>query len=234
MSLTITALATFALMATPTSLPSTALALTQGPGRQQGGQGGPGGPGGPGGRVRPMGAGILLIPPVIEELNLSETQIDAIRELLEANRPDRGDQQGPPRGRDRQGPPAYDAQKHAQMMSAIQGILNAKQFRRFSEIELQMSLPMGLIRPDVAQKLSLSQSQSDQIRAWMEANRPPRGGGGPGGPGGGGGDRQGPPPGGERGGDRQQKVQQFLSTVLSDAQQATLKSLLGAPFRPER
>ncbi|MBS1707679.1 MAG: hypothetical protein JSS65_03035 [Armatimonadetes bacterium] len=80
----------------------------------------------------------------------------------------------------------------------IAEILTSKQLTRYKEIQLQATAPMSLLRPEVAEKLGLSEDQRQEIDGIIREGMPmpPRGPGGPGGQGGPGG----PPPEGGFGG----------------------------------
>jgi hypothetical protein len=90
--------------------------------------------------------------------------------------------------------------------------MNQNQFRRFKQIELQASGPMGLMNPRTGQELQISEDQREQMREIMENNRPPQPG-------------QGDP----------SKFHDFimgkLVAVLNATQQAKWREMVGAPFK---
>ena len=53
-------------------------------------------------------------------------------------------------------------------------ILEPKQYERLQQLQLQSEGPMALARPDMADKLGLSQEQRDKVREIMESARPDR------------------------------------------------------------
>jgi len=222
------------------------IASAQGPGfpPQGGGPGGPGGPQhGPGrGPGRPMGGpAILMRPEIREELRLTEDQVQRLHDALP--RPQPGQR--------------ISREEMQKVESAIKGILNATQYRRYQQISLQMQGPGALGRPDIAQQLGLSEDQVEKIREILQRHRPPMPPGGPGGPGGPGrpggpggpggpghggppaGGPGGPPPGGPGGPggpgeEMRRKVDQEIMAVLTADQRDKWKAMLGEPFRPRR
>lgn len=227
------------------------IASAQGPGfppppGEQGGQhrgpGGQGGPGGPGMRRPNGGPAILMMPEVREELKLTDEQVESLHEALP--RPQSGQRLG--RG------------EMEKVEATIKGILSEGQYRRYQQISLQMQGPGALVRPDIAQKLGLSEDQVEQIHSILEQNRPPMppdggpgqggpgqggpGGPGDGGPGGPGGPGQGGPggpggpgrPGGPENDAKRKEVDAKINAVLTSAQREKWKAMLGEPFRPRR
>ncbi|MCB8933092.1 MAG: hypothetical protein M9921_00455 [Fimbriimonadaceae bacterium] len=126
------------------------------------------GQGGGRGGQRGGGAALLRRADVQKELNLSATQIESINAKLPAGQ-GRGQGAGQTRGQGAgQGggqARGQNAEARAQMMEAIKGILDAKQFQRFQELELQRSGPSALARQDVAEKLKLSDAQKESIQS---------------------------------------------------------------------
>lgn len=147
-----------------------------------------------GGQRKPGGPMIVLHPDVVKELKLTEAQVNALRALFEANRPD-----GPPK----EGAPD-------KLMDGIKQILSEAQFVRFRQIELQAMGPMGVIRPDVAQALNLTEAQVDAIKEILDNNRPERGGGSP---------------------EHRKEVMDKVIGLLSGAQAEKYKAMLGKPFK---
>ena len=185
-----------------------ALALV-GAAMAQGPQGGPGGPG----HRRPMGGpAILMHPPVAEELRLTEAQIQQLREALP--RPQPGQR--------------ISREEIERIEKIVQSILSPAQYKRYQEISLQMGGPGAILRPDVREKLALSEGQVEQIEDILEQNRPPM-----------------PPPPGSQGGPgmppppphdpaKRKQVDDAIANVLSAEQKAKWKALLGEPFQPRR
>src|SRR5690606_1649370 len=98
-----------------------------------------------------------------------------------------GGGQGGPGGPGGFGQP--DPKRAKEMDDKIKSILSTQQYNRFKQLELQKEGAMAFGKPEIAEKLKLSEDQRDQIQKILEANRPPMGG--PGGPGGRGGNGQG-------------------------------------------
>ncbi|MBX3111674.1 MAG: hypothetical protein KF857_06660 [Fimbriimonadaceae bacterium] len=147
-----------------------------------------------------------------------------------------GGQGGPPPQDGGRGPmPRQDMEKK------IAEILTSKQLARYKEIQLQATAPMSMLRPEVAEKLGLSDDQRTKldeiVRDGMPKPRQPGGfGGGQGGPGG-------PPPEGGFGGPGRQRrpggppmmvdptkraelVKRALD-VLTDSQKTKWKAMTG-------
>ncbi len=247
-------------------------------------QGGPGGMQGGMRGGSPQGPMILRDPKVQTELKLSQDQIANIQAALEELRSQggrggqggfggNGGQQGggqpgqggggfgggggqqggpPPAGGGRGG---IDPEVMRQFESKLKTILNAGQFARYQQLALQSAGPRAFSQPEVIEKLGLSEEQLEQMRAIMEANRPPMGQGGPGGQGGGGfgggGQQQGQGQGGggfgggQQGGPggqgqppqdpaemkaREEKLMKDLLAVLNSNQKSTWQSMVGAKF----
>ena len=55
----------------------------------------------------------------------------------------------------------------------IQQILSAEQFKRFKQIDLQVQAPMSITRPDVVERLDLSEEQMQKIHELHQEMRPP-------------------------------------------------------------
>ncbi len=112
------------------------------------------------------------------------------------------------------------------MDKQIQGILNADQFGRFKQIELQVQAPMSIGRPDVAEKLNLPEQQLEQIHELHMQMRPPM-----------------PPRGQERPSQEEmEKMHQQMKAkqeellhkvlgVLTSEQRRTWDSMTGRPFK---
>lgn len=152
----------------------------------------PGGPGGPGGRGGPGGGGdafLLGMPEVQKELAISEDQKglleDMMADLRGGPRPDFASfrdlsQEERTKRFEEMRKQAEERAKQAE--DALKAILDEKQFARYEELRLQRQGVMALTRPEMADKLALSEEQKEKLAAL----RPERGRGGPGGPGQGG------------------------------------------------
>ena len=113
------------------------------------------------------------------------------------------------------------------MVEAIKKILSASQFKRYHQIDLQVSGPRVFTRPEVSEVLGLTDDQRDQIEQIMESNRPPQGGG-QGGRGG-----QGGPGGGDMGKFADEMMKKVM-VVLTETQKNKFKEMAGAPFKLDR
>lgn len=143
-----------------------------------------------------------------------------------------GFQGGPPQGAGFQGGPGgrnpeQEQKQREEIEKKIKGVLTDEQFTRYQQLALQLEGAKALSRPEVADKVGLSNTQVEKIRkivqemddsrrgpgglggGWQERpigrggnGGPPQGGGGfqGGPPQGGGGFQGGPPPGGQQGG----------------------------------
>ncbi len=142
------------------------------------GVGGRGGPGGPAG-----GPMLLMRQDVQQELTMTQAQIQAVRELLPP--PGRGgDRGGPPPGGDRggdrggpppggghDGPPAGGDNHRQHIEQQLRQILNQTQFTRYQQLALQFDGPKALGRPDVQQRLEVTDAQKNQMRPALEAHK---------------------------------------------------------------
>lgn len=181
----------------------------------------------------PMGGPqILSIKEVQQELNLSTSQIQRIQQMLDANRPQRGERPA--------GPPNPETMRELQqkIQRELRAILDDSQYRRYGQLDLQASGPRAFQRPEVIERLKLSDQQLGQIRDLMGANRPkgefqegPPRGEGPGGPPRGEGPG-GPPPGQFQGGPRpnpDEMMQKVLAILTADQRQKWL-AMTGKKF----
>ncbi len=195
----------------------------------QGGQGGQRqGGGGQGGFGQRMGGGMggpqmLSLPAVQTELKLIDSQKIQIQALLEANRSQMGGRGGAGGGQAFD-PEAARAQRE-KLEAEIKRVLNEEQYTRYQQLVLQQQGPSALARPEIAEKVGLSEAQIQQIRqiqqAQQEAMRGMMQGGG------GGGDRAA----------MQQQMQAMRAEtdkkvlgVLNADQKATWEAMLGKPF----
>ena len=208
------------------------------------------GPQGPSGRMQgPPRRGIggpmlLMLPAVQKDLKLSDDQIQKIKALMPPSPGQGGGQNGgppdggpanggppnggPPNG----GPPGGGFQNGprgrgngAEMDKKLQEILTADQYSRLKQIRLQVEGPRAMLRPEIAQKLGLTQDQRDQIQNVFQQDRPT------------------PPPndgGGQNGGpgnfrqameERRTKIDKAVMAILTDSQKSTWHELTGAPIK---
>jgi hypothetical protein len=181
------------------------------------------------------GPNFLLAPEVQKELNLTQDQIAAIQKLFPPRRGNGGGPGGPPPGRGPGGeggpppgqggqggpPPQGGSGRQNPIEEKLAQILSADQMARFKQLNLQAQGPMIIGRPDIADKLELSQDQKDQIHQIMDAaqqNRPR-------------------PDGGQPQNMRQQmkvwrdQTGQKVLGVLTGAQRRAWEGMLGKPFK---
>ncbi len=162
----------------------------------------------------PMGGiGLLLNPRVSAELRLTPEQIDQLEALHPA--PGQGMERRGGGDQGEGGPPPGGG--HEEEMKKLKAILNADQFKRFTEIELQAMGPRAFTRPDVVKQLGLSDDQVEKIKGVLEANRPQRGQGGP------------PPQDGAA--DPRAKVLAQVTALLTNDQKSKWTSMIGKPFK---
>ena len=112
-----------------------------------------------------------------------------------------------------------------EMENKIKEILTSSQYKRYQEISLQQQGAMALMRPEIGDKLGITDSQRQQIQEIMRSNRP-----------------QGPRPGGE--GERpdpekmraemeknRAELNAKIVAVLTGNQRSQWQSMLGRPFQ---
>jgi len=232
--------------------------------QQQRGQGGPpqGGQGMMrggmmGGGMMGGGPAILFRTDVQKELKLTQEQIEKLREVVPGpgGPGGRGGFGGPPRGQGAQGgvqggqggqqrrqggPPeggrrmGQNPEEMQKVDAAVKGVLNDSQYKRFHELDLQLSGPMAVLRPDVSEKLKITDEQRQQI---MQAMRPQGGQRGQGGVQGGQQRRQGGPPQGMDPAQMEQRRKEQEAKVLAlltDAQRNQWTQMLGNKFEFEK
>jgi hypothetical protein len=176
----------------------------------------------------PMGGpGVLFRADVQRELKLTDAQISQLREAFPPpqNQGGRGGFGGPGGGRPGMGGPGGPNEEEMRQQEAkLKGILNARQFARFEQLSLQLQGPRALARPDLAQKLNLSEAQVQKIRELGQPQGRPNFGGG--------GGRQGFDPAEF---ERLRKEQDGrILAVLSPEQRQQWTALLGPEFKFER
>src|SRR5208337_146795 len=154
------------------------------PTRAQGPSGGPRGPGGP---------SLIMAAPIQKELGLTEKQKSQLKKLDTTMSQKR--RQMFTRTRSRQGDTDPEKMRtsmdslRSEQAEAISKILEPKQKTRLGEIELQREGIFAVARTDVAKKLKLTSTQTDQIKTIVDQMRqdervamprPPEGSQGPG------------------------------------------------------
>ncbi|MBS1715167.1 MAG: hypothetical protein JST30_12610 [Armatimonadetes bacterium] len=186
------------------------------PARQGGGQfGGPpqGGPGGP-----PQGGGQFGGPPQGGPGGPPQGG-------GQFGGPPQGGPGGPPQGGGQFGGPPQGGPGGPDPMDAkVKEILNADQYARYKELQLQWRGAGAISQPDVADKLGLTDDQREQVRAAMDAARPqpPQGG-------------QGGPPDFEamqkQMAEAKARSEKQILAVLTVDQRAKWQQMLGRPFK---
>src|SRR5262249_24599161 len=183
----------------------------------------PGRPGGcPGGPPRGIARLFLLGQPAVQrDLKLSAQEAEQIKAMLDF------------RGR----PPSNEEVVAAE--KGLTAMLRSDQSERLEQIICQTRGPQGLLDPETAQALRLTERQKEQIQAVLEKARPGpcprdehRDSGryrGPGGPRGKGGPR--PRPGGPSAMLGPKRVEEQGLRVVNVEQRATWRMRLGKPFR---
>jgi hypothetical protein len=121
------------------------------------------------------GPNLLMRPDVQKELKLSEEQIEKLHGMMRRGGP-QPPQGGPVRGGQRGG--EVRGQRGGQRGGEVRGqrgpggpggpdfksILNDRQEKRYDELNLQFQGAMALMRPDVADKVGISDEQHREIR----------------------------------------------------------------------
>jgi hypothetical protein len=115
-------------------------------------------------------------------------------------------------------------QDQGEMEKKIQEILTDDQYKRYKEIELQVQGAPAVLRPDVSQKLGITEEQRQQIRQILESNRP----------------QMQPPQGGDRPDPekmraemekRREEMNKKVLAVLTADQRSKWQTMLGKPFK---
>lgn len=158
-----------------------------------GAQARPGGPGG--GRMRRGGFNLLESKEVQQELKMTPAQVTKLQAALQQLRPSRpggafagpalqpapgkgpaptplpGRGTGPNAGGRPQVSEQDREQRRAAQEKAIASVLNAKQLKRYHELEYQRQGATALSRPEVAAQLKLTDSQKKQVASIIEKAR---------------------------------------------------------------
>ncbi len=161
------------------------LVVLSSPAHAQGPPGGPPGPSGPG------GPSLIMAAPIQKELGLNDKQKTQLKKLdATASQKSRKAFEAMRQG-------DFDPEKMRESMDslrrdqelAISKILEPKQKTRLGEIELQREGIFAVARTDIAKKLNLTSTQTDQIKTivdqmrkdvWAAMPRPPEGSQAPG------------------------------------------------------
>jgi hypothetical protein len=153
------------------------------PRRPGGGFGGRGG--GPGGGGQDT-LGILSMPEVQKELGLDDAKKKEVGEIVEKTQQEL---MASFNFRELQGLSDEERQKkmeefrkkgeelNKKAVEQVGKVLDSKQFERFRELRLQREGVAALGRPEVAQKLELSQEQKDKVKKIQDDSRRDAGGG---------------------------------------------------------
>ena len=128
------------------------------------------------------GAGRLLaMPEVQKELGLSDEQkkrVDGLLKELGMSEADRKSLQALSKEerRERLKEAAKKGQENAgKAKEAVKSILDAKQLERFNQLLFQSEGAVALARPDVGEKLGLTQEQKDKLRTIAQNALPDQG-----------------------------------------------------------
>ncbi|MFN3650681.1 MAG: Spy/CpxP family protein refolding chaperone [Armatimonadota bacterium] len=174
------------------------------------------------------GAGIVMIPEVQKELKLEQAQITLIDQVMAEGREKMRalfqESQG-----NREGARQKMQELQAQQEKQVIEILEPAQVKRYKQLQIQQAGPRGLVRPEVAQQLKLTPSQTQSIEAAVRGEQESMrsmfesarsNGGGP-----------------EAFQGLREKMQQLrgetdkkILAVLTDAQKKQFDELKGAPF----
>jgi Spy/CpxP family protein refolding chaperone len=172
--------------------------------------------GGPGGG-RGMGSGMLLRQEIVQkELNITADQLAKLKDVLEA-RPGGGGQQNPRDMTDeeRQKMREEMGKRMAEQEKKIADVLDDKQEARLKQLRLQVGGAMAIMSEDVSKELKITEEQTGKMRAAMQEMRDARQGGG-GGP--------------EGFAEMREKMNAKVMEILTDAQKAQYKEMLGPAF----
>ena len=127
------------------------------------------------------GGRVLAMPEVQKELGLSDEQKKRVDDLLKDLGMSEADRKGlqalsKEERRERLKEAAKKSQENAgKTKEAVKSILDAKQLERFNQLVLQAEGVMALARPDVTEKLGLSQEQKDKLRGIAQNALPDQG-----------------------------------------------------------
>jgi hypothetical protein len=106
----------------------------------------------------------------------------------------------------------------------IKGILSAQQFARLNQLRLQWVGVSAAARPEVGEKLGITEDQHERIREIMEQNRPPRPEPG----------QQGQQPDPAQMERQREAVNRMIETVLTSQQKVKWAEMIGPKFEFER
>lgn len=122
------------------------------------------------GQLQMAGPGLLLNEAVQKELKMTPEQVEKAKATFGARRQQAGAAgQGQRRQGDAGGGAGTDVRqilgnRQQEAEKQVKEILDEKQFARFQQLQLQQQGAAALARPDVADKVGLSQEQKDKIR----------------------------------------------------------------------
>jgi hypothetical protein len=112
-----------------------------------------------------------------------------------------------------------------EMEAKIQKILTESQYKRYQELSLQLQGAGAISRPEIAQKLGLTEDQIKQVRDIQTNDRPPRPEGG---------QNDGPPDFKqmqEQMKKHRQEIEAKILAVLTASQKSEWQAMLGKPFK---
>ena len=135
----------------------------QGPPPRERGSGRGGFGGGPGMFGERSALGLLRLPKVEKELNLTDEQKDSIRKLMREMRPQPGD------GR----PSREEMEKRAEKAEKkLAEILKPEQMKRYKEIRIQFQGPEAFVaNPEVVKALKLTDDQQKKVKDIQKETR---------------------------------------------------------------
>ncbi len=165
-----------------------------------------------------MSVQLLRNDAVQKDLGLSDEQISELREVASKGRPKFDREAIKNLSQEERQAKMKELRegmmkKLGELKENVDKILTEKQQKRLKQIELQMMGPMAFMRPDVAEKLQITDDQKEKMRDAFRALRQGREGGGP--------------PDREK---MAKEVREKLADILTDAQKSQLKEMRGEPF----
>lgn len=139
-----------------------------------------GGPGGPGGRMgMRMGSGWLLRAEAVQkELGVTEEQLKKLQEVLEAGRPQGGNQPDFANMTDEERQKFREEmqKRFAEQEKKVNEILDEKQQARLKQIGYQAGVARGNVGEELMKSLALTEEQQGKVKALQdEINDAPQG-----------------------------------------------------------
>ncbi len=119
---------------------------------------------------------LLGMEPVQKELALTDAQKETFNKLREEARAGGGGNFRDMSEEERAKLRTQMEERAKKTEETIKATLDAKQYARLTELSIQQAGVMALSRPDVVEKLKLTDDQKSKLREVAEANRGPGGG----------------------------------------------------------